>query len=125
MGLEQLKKLEGFNATRIKNATFLSANIPTRFSPPKIIEGHVFHLYCIRVPASRRAEIQEYLSEKGISTSVAYPLPIHKQEAYSQYHHLNFPISEKISDEILALPIHPSLTQDNLQKIVEVLKNLE
>lgn len=72
---------------------------------PKILnqEQHVWHLFVIRT--SKRDELQSYLSEKGIQTLIHYPIPPHKQNAYQEFNHLSFPITEQIHNEVLSLPI--------------------
>jgi len=129
IGIEQLKKLPEFNHRRIQNAEFLNNHLSeiSGIIVPKIDAGHVFHQYTIRVtPSCRisRDKLVDILSEKGIASSVFYPLPVHKQEAYPEYNHLSFPITEKLSKEVLSLPIHPSLTETDLLKIVSAIKEV-
>ncbi len=82
-------------------------------------ERHVFHLFPIR--CSRRDELQVYLTENGIQTVIHYPIPPHKQKCYSEWNNLTFPITEKIHNEELSLPISPVLTIDEIQKVVEII----
>jgi dTDP-4-amino-4,6-dideoxygalactose transaminase len=79
----------------------------------------VYHLYVIR--HQKRDGLQKYLSEKGIATGIHYPIPIHLQNAYSHlgYREGRFPVSEKVSKEILSLPMYPELTADQQEYIVE------
>jgi dTDP-4-amino-4,6-dideoxygalactose transaminase len=97
-------------------------------------EGHVYHLYVIRVVSGTRdrvtAEIdrdrlQEYLMQAGIETGIHYPLPCHLQPAFSGlgYRRGDFPVAEQLSEEVLSLPIYPSLTETQLLKIVGALTN--
>lgn len=129
IGIEQLKKLPEFNRRRIQNAIFLNnhlGEIPGVIVP-KIDAGHVFHQYTIRITNDSkisRDKLIEILSENGIASSVFYPLPVHKQEAYPEYNHLSFPITEKLSNEVLSLPIHPHLTETDLLKIVSAIKGV-
>lgn len=71
---------------------------------------HVYHLYVVRVP--EREQLREWLENKGISTGMHYPIPVHLQEAWrnSVGDELSLPITEKITKEILSLPIYPELT---------------
>ncbi len=82
---------------------------------------HTFHQYVVRV--KRRDALQAFLKEKGIGTSVFYPLPLHLQKcfAYLGYKRGDFPISEKASREVLALPMFPELTSDQQDYIVSCL----
>jgi len=67
------------------------------------ISSHVWHLFVIRT--DKRNEFQKYLSANGIQTLIHYPLPPHKQEAYNEWRNNSFPVSEKIHNEVLSLPI--------------------
>src|SRR3989344_2582570 len=127
IGIEQLKKLPEFNRRRIQNARFLNNHLSATkgITVPTIDPGHVFHQYTIRITPSgkiSRDMLAKLLLEKGIASSVFYPLPIHKQEAYAEYNSLSLPITEKLSNEVLSLPVHPSLTEKDLLKIVSVIK---
>ena len=81
--------------------------------------NHVFHLFVIRT--QNRIDLQDYLHQNGIQTVIHYPVPPHKQKAFSNWNHLSFPITEKIHNEVLSLPISPVLTMDEVSYIVSVL----
>jgi dTDP-4-amino-4,6-dideoxygalactose transaminase len=80
---------------------------------------HIFHQYVIRVP--ERDRLRQFLTEEGIGTDTYYPLPLHLQECYSflKYHRGDLPNSEKASEEVLALPIYPELTEDQQTLVVK------
>ncbi len=86
-------------------------------------QNHVFHLFVIRT--QNRDDLQRYLFENGIQTMIHYPIPPHKQKAFSpetlRWNQLSFPITEKIHNEVLSLPISPVLTEDEVSFIIEVL----
>lgn len=84
------------------------------FSP-----NHVFHLFVIRT--ENRDELQQYLLENGVQTMVHYPIPPHQQKAFSEWNTLSFPITEKIHNEVLSLPMSPVLTNDEVSFVVEIL----
>ena len=84
-----------------------------------LTDNHVFHLFVIRT--KNREELQQYLLDKGIQTMIHYPIPPHKQKAFSNWNHLSFPITEKIHKEVLSLPISPVLTNDEVDFIVSIL----
>ncbi len=82
-------------------------------------ENHVFHLFVIR--SINRNKLQTYLLENKIETMIHYPIPPHKQKALSNWNHLSFPITEKIHEEVLSIPMNPSLTDDEVSHIITVL----
>lgn len=81
--------------------------------------NHVFHLFVIRT--ENRAHLQEYLAQHTIQTVIHYPIPPHKQKAFSELSNLSFPITEKIHNEVLSLPVSPVLTHAEVDFIVETL----
>ena len=91
---------------------------------PKIryVNCHIFHQYVMRVP--ERGKLRQFLIECGIGTDIYYPLPLHLQECYSflRYQRGDFPVSEKASEEVLALPIYPELAEDQQVYVVERIK---
>ena len=82
-------------------------------------DNHVFHLFVIRT--SKRDELQQYLSENGIQTMIHYPVAPHQQKAMLDYHHLSFPITEQIHDEVLSLPMSSILTEEEVTFIVNII----
>ncbi|WP_026897755.1 DegT/DnrJ/EryC1/StrS family aminotransferase [Daejeonella oryzae] len=82
-------------------------------------DGHVWHLFVIRT--DDRSKLQEYLLNKGIQTLIHYPIPPHKQEAYKDLNHLSFPITEKIHNEVLSLPISPVMSNEEVGKVIEMI----
>lgn len=81
-------------------------------------DQHVWHIFAIR--STKRDQLQQYLADHGIQTLIHYPIPPHKQEAYKEWNHLNFPIAEKIHSEILSLPMGPTQSLEDTQKVIEV-----
>ncbi|CAA7194360.1 DegT/DnrJ/EryC1/StrS family aminotransferase [Chryseobacterium potabilaquae] len=84
---------------------------------------HVWHLFVIRT--TDRDRLQQYLTENGIQTLIHYPIPPHKQEAYKEWNELSFPISEKIHEEVLSLPISSIIKKEDIEKIISVLNGFE
>ena len=82
-------------------------------------ENHVFHLFVIR--SINRNKLQTYLLENKIETMIHYPIPPHKQKALSNWNHLSFPITEKIHDEVLSIPLNTSLADDEIEHIIATL----
>lgn len=81
--------------------------------------NHVFHLFVIRT--SDREGLQAYLSQNNIQTVIHYPIPPHQQKALLEWNNLSLPVTEKIHQEVLSLPISPVLTETEVDFIVEVL----
>lgn len=79
-------------------------------------EAHVWHQFVVRV--DRREHFQNFLKTRGIHTLIHYPIPPHKQRAYSQFSHLHLPISESIHDSVLSLPIDPYMSVSEIQRVV-------
>lgn len=131
IGLAQLKKLEKFNKKRISNAKFFNRNIKTEgIILPKVKKGyrHVFHQYTIRITNKRsksRKEIIKILNENEIGSAIYYPMPVYKQKLYKNLGYKDYlPLVEKFSQEVLSLPIHPSVMKKALKKIASILNNL-
>lgn len=84
---------------------------------------HIYHQYVIR--AKERDRLQGFLKEKGAATSIYYPLPLHLQKCFSYlgYREGDFPVSEKASQEVLALPLYPELTSEQQDFIVSSISN--
>lgn len=81
--------------------------------------NHVFHLFVVRT--SDREALQAYLSQNNIQTVIHYPIPPHQQKALLEWNNLSLPVTEKIHQEVLSLPINPVLTETEVDFIVEVL----
>ncbi|ASI89249.1 DegT/DnrJ/EryC1/StrS family aminotransferase [Vibrio mediterranei] len=82
-------------------------------------EDHVFHLFVVQV--KDRNKFQSYMDENGIQTVIHYPIPPHKQVAYENIVVSDLAITEKIHNEIISIPMDPTLSTDNLEKIIDVL----
>ena len=76
---------------------------------------HIYHQYTLRY--ARRDELQTYLKEHGVDTGIYYPLPLHLHPAYAHlgYHKGDFPMAEQIAQEVLSLPVHPELTEAQIE----------
>ena len=125
IGLVQLGKLNKFTAARQKNAEMLTTglkNIPgMKPSITKPGYTHVFHQYTIR--AKQRDEFAAFLKTRDIGTGVHYPIPIHKQPFYKELgYNDSLPVSEKAVEEVLSLPVHPALSEKDVQTIIAATK---
>jgi len=79
--------------------------------------NHVYHQFVIRT--RNRKEFREYLLQNGIETLIHYPVPPHKQEAYSEWQQQELPVTEKIHNEVVSLPINESLSIDEIHYIID------
>jgi len=122
----KLKYLVDWNERRRKHAKqydeffFGSSDVIPPYEPSWV--KAVYHLYIVRVQL--REKLQGYLNQKGISTGLHYPVPIHLQKAYSNkgFREGDFPITEKAAREILSLPMFPGLTEQQIEYVAEEIK---
>jgi perosamine synthetase len=125
IGIEQLKKLDAMNAARVKNAAFLRENLPPEIKIQKTIAGakHNYHLFSARM--KNRDKALKILNEAGIESGAYYPTPVHKTELYKNLGcDTSLPNTELVCQEIFSLPVHPSLTEEDLFYITEVMKSI-
>ncbi|MDY3133438.1 MAG: DegT/DnrJ/EryC1/StrS family aminotransferase [Campylobacter lanienae] len=120
----KLKYLDSDNAKRKEIAQYYLQNIknPLIYLPQTYSENsHVWHVFVVRV--KDRARFQSYLNDNGIQTIIHYPIPPHKQECYKELTHLSFKITEQIHSEIISIPISPVMSDNEIQKVVEVINS--
>jgi dTDP-4-amino-4,6-dideoxygalactose transaminase len=116
----KLKHLADWNRARRQRAAVydrLLAGLPIQLPTVRPDRDHVFHVYVIRV--ARRDDLARYLKAHGIETIVHYPIPLHLQPAYSSlgYKRGDLPVTERLVDEILSLPMYPELTVAQQEEI--------
>jgi len=129
--LVKFKYLEKWTAERQKKAEryqlllrdLVSSVNGLRLPTIQYQNRHIFHQFVIRVP--ERDQLKQYLSAEGIGTDIYYPVPLHLQECYSflKYRRGDLPNSERASEEVLALPIYPELTEDQQMAVVDRIKS--
>ena len=78
--------------------------------------SNVWHVFPVRT--ERRDEFQAYLTERGVQTVIHYPIPPHRQPAYTEWHDLELPITEKIHETVISLPISPVMTDDEVAEVI-------
>lgn len=117
----KLPHLDKDNARRREIAAYYRSHITN----PKIIlpqtydeNAAVWHVFVVRT--KERDAFQQYLSDNGVQTIIHYPCPPHKQLAYKEWNNLSYPISEEIHNTIISLPISPVMTDDEVEKVVEI-----
>ena len=129
LGIEQLKKLDFIVNKKIKIAQFYTKSFSDLnwLITPKVQANskHSFHKYTIRIVEKNREEVIKKLNEKGIGNAIFYNKPIYKQKLYLDLgYNDRLPVVEKIIDQVLSLPIHPNITQEELGYISEVMHNI-
>ena len=117
IGRVQLTKVGAWTKTRQDNAAFLSANL-AGVTPPAVADGavHVYHQYTIRVPDDRDGFAKALKDEHNIGSGMFYPVPNHRLKPFQVDVHLEG--TEQAALECLSLPVHPSLSQGDLERIV-------
>ncbi|MFB2684875.1 DegT/DnrJ/EryC1/StrS family aminotransferase [Shewanella mangrovisoli] len=118
----KLHYLDGETARRQHIAQTYRANI---FNPlimlPQVNEelAHVWHLFVVR--CAQREVLQQFLSSRGIQTLIHYPIPPHQQQAYSHYADLQLPLTELIHQQVLSIPLDPTMKDENIAKVIAAL----
>jgi dTDP-4-amino-4,6-dideoxygalactose transaminase len=119
----KLKYLDTENEIRRKIADYYMENIRNEQiilpTPTEYRESHVQHLFIIRT--KQRDKLQSHLAANDIQTLIHYPIPPHKQMAYVEWNNLSFPVTERIHDEVLSLPMSPVLEKREIEKITTIL----
>ena len=117
IGRVQLTKVDAWTKTRQENAAFLSANIEGVTTPPVAAGAvHVYHQYTVRVPQDRDGMAAALKAEHNIGSGMFYPIPNHRLAPFQV--DVDLPETERAAEECLSLPVHPSLSQDDLERIV-------
>lgn len=122
----KLKYLDAQNLSRRLIANYYRKRIKhPEITLPKseVPDSHVWHLFVIR--HSKRNILQKYLADNGVQTVIHYPIPPHKQIAYREWNNLSFPITEKIHNEVLSIPISPVMSESETDNIVKLLNKFD
>lgn len=116
----KLRNMKRFNELRNRNGRLYSKGFENTGVIPPFEDGkgmHVYHQYTIKV--KNRERIIEALTKEGIASAIYYPVPLHKQDVYKKdYEGLVLPNTEKVSEEVLSLPIFPELTEEEIKTVV-------
>jgi dTDP-4-amino-4,6-dideoxygalactose transaminase len=121
----KLKHLEKWTRERQRVArryTELLADTPLQLPHQAPFAESVWHLYVVR--HARRDELRKFLDENGVGNAVHYPIPLHLQKCYADLGHKagDFPVAEKAANQCLSLPVYPELTDEQIQRVVAVIK---
>lgn len=115
----QADMLDEWNARRRQAATWYEQALPASLSYPKDDpqDESVYYLFVVRVP--KRDEFRAHLAANGVATAIHYPIPVHLQPAYRElgYSEGDFPVTERLTREIVSLPMHPFLQQADVQHV--------
>jgi len=127
IGLAQLEKMNEFNQKRQANAAYLTENLQDLdwLTVPhyRAEYHHVYHQYTVQV--KERDDFVRLLEENEIAYGIHYPLPVYRQPLYQNlgYEGISLKITEELSDRVVSLPVHPSLTTEELETIVKVVRS--
>ena len=123
IGLVQLKHIDEFNKIRNENAKYLSEGLADveGITTPVVADNvtHVFHQYTIRVSKDRDT-FQKFLTDNQIGTGIHYPIVLYKQPYYQALSITgNCPLAEEAASQVISIPVHPSLTTEELDTIID------
>ena len=123
IGRVQLTKVDGWTKSRQANAKFLDENLQGVTVPP-VSEGavHVYHQYTIRVPEDRDGFSAALKEQFQVGSGMFYPVPNHRLQPFQSP--VELPETEKAAKECLSLPVHPSLSQSDLERVVNAVNTL-
>lgn len=126
IGLVQLKHIDEFNKIRNENAKYLSEGLADveGITTPVVADNvtHVFHQYTIRVSKDRDT-FQKFLTDNQIGTGIHYPIVLYKQPYYQALSITgNCPLAEEAASQVISIPVHPSLTTEDLDTIIDTIK---
>ena len=127
IGLAQMDRLAEFTEKRRANAAYLNANLKGVVTPAvQEGRGHVWHQYTIRVNGGRdRDAAAKQLNDAGVGTGIFYPVPAHQQGFMQEFAgNVSLPVAERLAKEVLSLPVHPQLSQADLETIVREVNKL-
>lgn len=119
IGLAQLPKLAGYNDRRRAIAARYDREL-RGVATPQVRDGvtHVYHQYTIRV--QQRDAFADRLRERGVGSAIYYPIPVHRQKPFLALGlgGGSYPVSDRLTDEVLSIPVHPSLTDDEVAEVI-------
>ena len=127
LGISQLKKIDKLIKMRRKNAKYLNRKLKKikQIKTPEEPEGvfAVYQMYTIRVTDGSRNALMKFLGKRGISTKIYFD-PVHKYSVFKKlgYGNIKLPVTEKISPQVLSLPMYPHITRDELNYIIDSIK---
>lgn len=134
VGIVQLEKLDAMNAKRIGNANYFNTHLTLEGATlPHAARGttHVYHQYVIMLAreATDRNRFAAHLQAHGIGCAIHYPLPIYQQPLYQSLGYSRelaaCPVADEVAQSVVSLPVHPALTRDDREYIVQTVNDFE
>ena len=126
IGRVQLTKVTAWTQKRRENAAYLDANLKGVITPyVRPGSEHSYHQYTIRIPGvtgAQRDALIAQIKEGGVGCDVYYPTPIHRLPSFNLK--LDLPVTEQVVQEVISIPVHPSLTQAELKQVVSVVNDV-
>lgn len=127
IGVEQLVKLDRMNDARRANSHYLIEKLQDVEEIDLPLERgdfyHVYQMFTIKIKHGNRNDMIGRLKESGIEASVHFDPPVHKHPAYSEYNNISLPVTEKVSQNIITLPMYPHLKRSEMNKIIKCIKD--
>lgn len=123
--LAKLPHLDDYNSARLSAANYYDSafrKYKELITPYRLRNStHTFHQYTLRLQNIDRKQLMEHLKRKGIASAVYYPVPLHRQEAFNNYHadDSEFAVTNQLVKEVLSLPMHTELDEDTLKRVTE------
>jgi dTDP-3-amino-3,4,6-trideoxy-alpha-D-glucose transaminase len=123
----KLQRLDGWNEDRRRIGAMLREGLAgsgVEIPEPAATDGdHVYHLFIVRT--KQREALRAFLDERGVSTAVHYPFPIHRTEAYAELGlgEGSLPVAERLAEEICTLPLFPSMSDDEVAQVIEAVQD--
>lgn len=106
----------------LKGINNLALTLPlTSSTSHKVYSNHAWHLFVVRT--EKRDALQQYLEKEGVKTLIHYPIPPHHQLAYSEWASQSYPLTEKIHDQVLSLPMGPTLTEQAVASVIKAVNS--
>lgn len=128
IGREQLKKLDGFNDLRRRNAACYNEEIQNKAVIVPYVDEHakhVYHQYTIRVTEGKRDQLIKVFEENGIGYGIFYPFSIPEQPCYKEMNFKTaYPVTDRVKKEVLSIPVHPGITEDEAKTVARVINSL-
>jgi dTDP-4-amino-4,6-dideoxygalactose transaminase len=125
IGLAQLAKLPAYNARRREIAARYDAELRGVVTPavrPGVT--HVYHQYTLRV--ARRDDFAEALRQRDVGSGIYYPIPVHRQKPFVAlgFGEQSFPVTDRLTDEVLSIPVHPSLSDEEVATVIRAVNDV-